>query len=192
MGRGPFRRKPRDKVACEAQRRRFCNLIRLQPTRAGIRKPQERKVERAAGIEPASLAWKAKVLPLHNARACAGRYSDQTRSSRRHPRLVRFDGPGFAEGPKAGKDNHFRPGAHSSQREPGMRVAQIPVSGAAEPLLCRQSVGGSRPSFAIQRLGHQGRIRAARHRVWASLFRFSSTICMASSLTNSMNNWFSE
>jgi hypothetical protein len=26
------------------------------------------KVERAAGIEPASLAWKAKVLPLHNAR----------------------------------------------------------------------------------------------------------------------------
>ena len=28
-----------------------------------------REVERAAGIEPASLAWKAKVLPLHNARA---------------------------------------------------------------------------------------------------------------------------
>ena len=26
-------------------------------------------MERAAGIEPASLAWKAKVLPLHNARA---------------------------------------------------------------------------------------------------------------------------
>ena len=26
-------------------------------------------LERAAGIEPASLAWKAKVLPLHNARA---------------------------------------------------------------------------------------------------------------------------
>jgi hypothetical protein len=25
-------------------------------------------LERAAGIEPASLAWKAKVLPLHNAR----------------------------------------------------------------------------------------------------------------------------
>ena len=25
-------------------------------------------MERAAGIEPASLAWKAKVLPLHNAR----------------------------------------------------------------------------------------------------------------------------
>ena len=30
-------------------------------------------LERAAGIEPASLAWKAKVLPLHNARsACRG------------------------------------------------------------------------------------------------------------------------
>jgi hypothetical protein len=26
-------------------------------------------LERAAGIEPASLAWKAKVLPLHNARS---------------------------------------------------------------------------------------------------------------------------
>jgi hypothetical protein len=26
------------------------------------------EMERAAGIEPASLAWKAKVLPLHNAR----------------------------------------------------------------------------------------------------------------------------
>lgn len=26
------------------------------------------KLERAAGIEPASLAWKARVLPLHNAR----------------------------------------------------------------------------------------------------------------------------
>ncbi len=29
------------------------------------------RVERAAGIEPASLAWKARVLPLHNARATA-------------------------------------------------------------------------------------------------------------------------
>ena len=28
-----------------------------------------RKMERAAGIEPASSAWKAEVLPLHNARA---------------------------------------------------------------------------------------------------------------------------
>ena len=27
------------------------------------------RMERAAGIEPASLAWKARVLPLHNARA---------------------------------------------------------------------------------------------------------------------------
>lgn len=26
-------------------------------------------LERAAGIEPASSAWKAEVLPLHNARA---------------------------------------------------------------------------------------------------------------------------
>ncbi len=33
-----------------------------------IRTSMNRKVERAAGIEPASLAWKAKVLPLHNAR----------------------------------------------------------------------------------------------------------------------------
>ena len=30
-------------------------------------------LERAAGIEPASLAWKAKVLPLHNARAVCPR-----------------------------------------------------------------------------------------------------------------------
>jgi hypothetical protein len=41
-------------------------------------------LERAAGIEPASSAWKAEVLPLHNARVAAGRYSDQTGSSRRH------------------------------------------------------------------------------------------------------------
>ncbi len=26
-------------------------------------------LERATGIEPVSLAWKAKVLPLHNARS---------------------------------------------------------------------------------------------------------------------------
>ena len=31
------------------------------------------KLERAAGIEPASLAWKAKVLPLHNARSTEAR-----------------------------------------------------------------------------------------------------------------------
>lgn len=30
---------------------------------------QKTKLERAAGIEPASSAWKAEVLPLHNARA---------------------------------------------------------------------------------------------------------------------------
>ena len=29
----------------------------------------EWSMERATGIEPVSLAWKAKVLPLHNARA---------------------------------------------------------------------------------------------------------------------------
>ena len=29
-------------------------------------------LERAAGIEPASLAWKARVLPLHNARSATG------------------------------------------------------------------------------------------------------------------------
>ncbi len=33
-----------------------------------IKNGQENRLERAAGIEPASLAWKAKVLPLHNAR----------------------------------------------------------------------------------------------------------------------------
>jgi luciferase family oxidoreductase group 1 len=31
-------------------------------------------MERAAGIEPASLAWKARVLPLHNARSGYHRY----------------------------------------------------------------------------------------------------------------------
>ena len=31
-------------------------------------------LERAAGIEPASLAWKAKVLPLHNARSVGRGY----------------------------------------------------------------------------------------------------------------------
>ena len=29
-------------------------------------------MERATGIEPVSLAWKARVLPLHNARSGAG------------------------------------------------------------------------------------------------------------------------
>jgi hypothetical protein len=29
---------------------------------------QSEKLERRAGIEPASLAWKAKVLPLHKRR----------------------------------------------------------------------------------------------------------------------------
>lgn len=36
--------------------------------RAEIDPVRLRLLERAAGIEPASLAWKAKVLPLHNAR----------------------------------------------------------------------------------------------------------------------------
>ena len=39
-------------------------------------------LERAAGIEPASLAWKAKVLPLHNARVSDGNYSGARTSSR--------------------------------------------------------------------------------------------------------------
>ena len=39
-------------------------------------------LERAAGIEPASLAWKAKVLPLHNARVRDGNYSGASTSSR--------------------------------------------------------------------------------------------------------------
>ena len=30
--------------------------------------------KRAAGIEPASSAWKAEVLPLHNARKLQGKY----------------------------------------------------------------------------------------------------------------------
>ena len=33
-------------------------------------------MERVAGIEPASLAWKAKVLPLYHTRNCS-KYCDQ-------------------------------------------------------------------------------------------------------------------
>ncbi len=50
--------------------------------RGQVRTVKGGRLERAAGIEPASLAWKAKVLPLHNARAALGAYSDQIVSSR--------------------------------------------------------------------------------------------------------------
>ena len=45
-------------------------------------------------------------------------------------------------------------------------------------------------SLSTLAAGRHGRIRAARQQVWASLFRCRSSICIASSFTNSMNNWF--
>jgi hypothetical protein len=45
----------------------FWGCLRQKTSDRGHRTSKE--MERAAGIEPASLAWKAKVLPLHNARA---------------------------------------------------------------------------------------------------------------------------
>ena len=33
-----------------------------------VRPPKKKKLKRATGIEPVSLAWKAKVLPLYDAR----------------------------------------------------------------------------------------------------------------------------
>ena len=41
----------------------------IAPNGQDNRQIGEKFLERAAGIEPASLAWKAKVLPLHNARS---------------------------------------------------------------------------------------------------------------------------
>ena len=49
-------------------------------------------LERAAGIEPASLAWKAKVLPLHNARAAFARYAEPNGSSRQDEHNCRCEG----------------------------------------------------------------------------------------------------
>lgn len=43
-------------------------------------------MERAAGIEPASLAWKAKVLPLHNARVAPSILAE--RAQTQEPRSV--------------------------------------------------------------------------------------------------------
>ena len=40
----------------------------VKQVRQAIVLGKKRSLERAAGIEPASLAWKARVLPLHNAR----------------------------------------------------------------------------------------------------------------------------
>jgi hypothetical protein len=42
--------------------------IRPEVARVSLAQSECGFLERAAGIEPASLAWKAKVLPLHNAR----------------------------------------------------------------------------------------------------------------------------
>ena len=50
------------------------------------------RLERAAGIEPASLAWKAKVLPLHNARVVFARYAEPNGSSRQDDRDCRYEG----------------------------------------------------------------------------------------------------
>ena len=44
-------------------------IKKIKRSRVGTFNSWTRYLERAAGIEPASLAWKAKVLPLHNARA---------------------------------------------------------------------------------------------------------------------------
>jgi hypothetical protein len=44
------------------------NIIRKHGLSGHLRTALDGDLERAAGIEPASLAWKAKVLPLHNAR----------------------------------------------------------------------------------------------------------------------------
>jgi hypothetical protein len=44
------------------------NIIRKHRFPGHMRTAVDGDLERAAGIEPASLAWKAKVLPLHNAR----------------------------------------------------------------------------------------------------------------------------
>ena len=44
-----------------------------RPILASVRQSRDDGIlERATGIEPVSLAWKARVLPLHNARS-AGR-----------------------------------------------------------------------------------------------------------------------
>ena len=65
-------------------------MFRRPPRVNPIRADQQTReiLERAAGIEPASLAWKAKVLPLHNARALDGanlrlkaRQDDEAKSS---------------------------------------------------------------------------------------------------------------
>jgi hypothetical protein len=44
------------------------NITRKHGLSGHLRTALDGDLERAAGIEPASLAWKAKVLPLHNAR----------------------------------------------------------------------------------------------------------------------------
>jgi hypothetical protein len=44
------------------------NIIRKHGLSGLLRTAVDGDLERAAGIEPAFLAWKAKVLPLHNAR----------------------------------------------------------------------------------------------------------------------------
>jgi hypothetical protein len=62
------------------------NIIRKHGPSGHLRTALDGDLERAAGIEPASLAWKAKVLPLHNARAWA---VDSPRNLPAQPRHLR-------------------------------------------------------------------------------------------------------
>ncbi len=55
--------------ACTVGRAQRINHATVSVTGASSSFSKEIILERAAGIEPASLAWKAKVLPLHNARS---------------------------------------------------------------------------------------------------------------------------
>lgn len=64
-------------------------------------------MERVTGIEPVSLAWKARVLPLHNTRAlrllqpavAAGKSRD-TAGPRDSPEAAPCSGPLFAARPR--------------------------------------------------------------------------------------------
>ncbi len=77
-------------------------------------------MERAAGIEPASLAWKAKVLPLHNARAARATYADGALSSRRYAGCGR-------SGRKSLAGNFVRHAAKLSPVQVQSRLVHVPV-----------------------------------------------------------------
>ncbi len=56
-------------MACLITEADLCILFESHAVKLLIRNKFFKNLERATGIEPVSLAWKAKVLPLHNARA---------------------------------------------------------------------------------------------------------------------------